>query len=362
MQDWLYQQYGNNTVLAYLWCLGILLLFLLFRRYVAKYVAGLFFKLFKKSALKVDQQTFVNLLVDPLDDFLLVVVVLVTLDRLKFPEALNMEVIGFTAKQILHALGTILFIFTFIRMLLRMIDFAAIVIKRKTDATPEASDDQMLVFFKDFFKVLLVIFGLLMVIRFAFHQNIGTLLAGLSIVAGAMALAARESLENLIASFIIFFDKPFHVGEMVKVQQITGTIERIGLRSTRIRTDQKTYVTVPNKQMVDSIMDNLSNRTQRRADLKLELDLGTSPAQLTALVAAIRTVLAHPAVELAHVYFQDIQSKGYIIAVEYYTGMIPIQEFFALRQELNLQIMQAIATEGVQLADHFNCSDNSLSG
>jgi MscS family membrane protein len=362
MRDWLYQQYGNNTVLAYLWCAGILFLFLLFRRYVAKYVAGLFFKLFKKSAIKVDQQTFVNLLVDPLDDFLLVVVVLVTLDRLRFPQVLNVDVIGVTAKQILHALGTILLIFTFIRMLVRMIDFAAVVIKRKTDATPETSDDQMLVFFKDFFKVLLVILGVLLVIRFAFHKNIGTLLAGLSIVAGALALAARESLENLIASFIIFFDKPFHVGEMVKVQQITGTIERIGLRSTRIRTDQKTYVTVPNKQMVDSIMDNLSNRTQRRADLKLELDLGTSPTQLEALVTAIRAVLNHPQVESAQVYFQDIQAKGYIIAVEYYTGMIPIQDFFALKQELNLQILQVLDTQGVKLSDYFNCSDNSLSG
>ncbi len=77
-------------------------------------------------------------------------------------------------------------------------------------------------------------------------------------------MATRESLENLIASFIIFFDKPFMVGDLVKVQSITGTVEKIGLRSTRIRTDQKTYVTMPNKQMVDSIMDNLSLRAPRR--------------------------------------------------------------------------------------------------
>jgi MscS family membrane protein len=77
----------------------------------------------------------------------------------------------------------------------------------------------------------------------------------------ALALAARESLENIIASFIIFFDKPFVTGDNLKIQQVTGTVERIGLRSTRIRTADKTLVSVPNKQMVDSIVDNLSMRT-----------------------------------------------------------------------------------------------------
>jgi MscS family membrane protein len=350
MKDWLYLKYGDNTVIAYLWCAGILLLFLLFRRYVAKYVANLFYGLFKKSSLKVDQQTFLNLLVDPLDDFLLVVVVLITLERLRFPTAMIFDVYGATSKQVLHGLGTIILIFTLIRMLLRMIDFAAVVIKKKTDTTPETSDDQMLIFFKDFFKVLLVILGILLTIRFAFHKNIGTLLAGLSIVAGALALAARESLENLIASFIIFFDKPFHVGELVKVQQITGTIERIGLRSTRIRTDQKTYVTVPNKQMVDSVMDNLSNRTQRRADLKLELDLATTPEQVEALVDGIRKMLEAPPVEQALVYFNDISSQGFTVSIEYYTNVIPIQDFFATKQKINLEVLKLMSSLSIDLA------------
>jgi len=61
-----------------------------------------------------------------------------------------------------------------------------------------------------------------------------------------LALSLKESIENLIASFIIFFDKPFMAGDNVKVNQYLRDVERIGLRSTRIRTDLKTYVTVPN--------------------------------------------------------------------------------------------------------------------
>ena len=94
----------------------------------------------------------------------------------------------------------------------------------------------------------------------------------------AIALATRESLENLIASFIIFFDKPFATGDTVKVLQFTGTVEKIGLRSTRIRTESKTYITVPNKQMVDSVVDNISLRTQRKAEIKLEMEVQNSAA------------------------------------------------------------------------------------
>ena len=157
----------------------------------------------------------------------------------------------------------------FIGLLLRIIDFIAIILEKKANLTSDQSDNQLIIFFKDFFKVILVIIGIIMIIKFAFDRNIGSLLTGLSIVGAAIALALRESLENLIASFIIFFDKPFTIGDLVKVQNITGSVEKIGLRSTRIRTDQKTYVTVPNKQMVDSLLDNLSLRSQRRADLRL---------------------------------------------------------------------------------------------
>ena len=114
------------------------------------------------------------------------------------------------------------------------------------------------------------------------------ILASLGLAGAAFALAAKESIENLIASFVIFFDKPFTAGDVLKVNNISGTVEKIGLRSTRIRTDQKTYVTVPNKQMVDSIVDNLSLRTQRKGELRLELSLSTPAAMWTRFVDGVR--------------------------------------------------------------------------
>ncbi|MGR9922062.1 mechanosensitive ion channel family protein, partial [Escherichia coli] len=91
--------------------------------------------------------------------------------------------------------------------------------------------------------------------------------------------------------FIIFFDKPFTVGDLVKVNGFSGTVEKIGLRSTRIRTLEKTFISVPNKQMVDTIVDNISLRTQRKAELKVEIDINANSQSITNLLSAIKQKL-----------------------------------------------------------------------
>ncbi|WP_431212311.1 mechanosensitive ion channel family protein [Puia sp. P3] len=145
-----------------------------------------------------------------------------------------------------------------------------------------------------------------------------SILASLGLAGAAVALAAKESIENLIASFVIFFDKPFKSGDYVKVNAFAGTVEKIGLRSTRIRTDQKTFVTVPNKQMVDSVVDNLTLRTQRKGELRLELGLSTGPAQLDLLIAGIKGILVKDKVENSTAFLNDITGSAYLINVDYF--------------------------------------------
>jgi MscS family membrane protein len=205
-------------------------------------------------------------------------------------------------------------------------------------------------FFKDFLKVVFMIIGFLAILRFAFNQDITKILAGLSLIGAAIALAARESLENLIASFIIFFDKPFMTGDLLKVGNITGTVERIGLRSTRIRTPEKTYVTMPNKQMVDSVVDNLTRRSQRRAELKLDIDLRTGSAKLQDLVDGIHRILESPMVMQKSVYMSDITADSYLIQCEYFTELISIEEFSILKQDVNLKVIRLLEDLDVSIA------------
>ncbi|MFT3932678.1 MAG: mechanosensitive ion channel [Chitinophagaceae bacterium] len=320
------------------------------KRYLSQYVAGWFFLLIKRTTWIVDKKSFVELLLAPLQGFLLILISFIALDKLHFPKDLLFDVHRITSKQIIDSIGTGLLIATFIWLLLRAIDFVAMVLEERAHQTEDIRDNQLIVFFRDFLKVLVGIIGILLIIHFSFNKDIGALLAGFGLIGAALALAAKESLENLIASFIIFFDKPFNVGDLVKVQGFTGTVEKIGLRSTRIRTDFKTYVTVPNKQMVDSIMDNLTLRTQRRADLRLEISLSTSPQQLEQLVVAIKKIMEHPQIINKVVFLNDIVTNAYIVTTEYYTGPVPALQFNDIKQQVNFAVIKAMTDLKIELA------------
>ena len=235
-------------------------------------------------------------------------------------------------------------------LLLRIIDFIARILEKKADLTPNQSDNQLIIFFRDFFKALISIIGIMMALNYAFNLNVGSLITGLSIVGAGIALALRESLENLIASFIIFFDKPFTTGDLVKVLTVTGTVEKIGLRSTRIRTDQKTYVSVPNKQMVDSVLENLSLRTQRKGELKLEIDPTTAVAKIELLLTGIQKILERKEVQEAHVLLNDISMQAFIITVDYFTASVTINEFNTIKQAINLSTLKLMEESAVEIA------------
>lgn len=329
---------------------AVILFVIVIKRYLARYLAASIFFLLKKVWKNLDRKTFINLVAKPLGFFLAVFVAVITLHKLIFPSALDFDIYSVTLKKIFHSLGSLVIVFSFIRLLLRAIDFIALILHEKAELTADVTDNQLVVFFKDFFKVIVAIIGLLMVLKFAFGFNIGNLLTGLSIVGAAIALALRESLENLIASFIIFFDKPFATGDVVKVHAFTGTVEKIGLRSTRIRTDQKTFITVPNKQMVDSILDNLSLRTQRKGEMRLELGLNTSSDKLDQLVEGIRNIINRSEVENSTVLLNDITHNAFLITVDYFTGPITQDEFNKAKEEINFSVLRLIESLKIEIA------------
>ncbi|RYE00527.1 MAG: mechanosensitive ion channel family protein, partial [Sphingobacteriales bacterium] len=298
-----------------------------------------------------DSKTFVDLVVHPLGIFLVITVSIVTLYRLHFPEELDVELYKYRLHHVLLAIAIMLQIGALVWLILRSIDFIAILLQQHGDGKPAQSEYQLIVFFRDFLKVIVGIIGGLLILRFAFGYNISTLLTGLSIVGAAIALALRESLENLIASFVIFFDKPFTIGDFVKVQSIAGSVEKIGLRSTRIRTADKSYVTVPNKQMVDSILDNVSRRTQLRGFLELGLHVHTPTARAEQLLQDIRGYLKEKKdVQVFTVALSDIRPNVIVASIEYFTRTLPNADFVALKQELNFFVLRRMEDIGIQIA------------
>ncbi len=350
MNDFLEQVWLDNPIKNYLIVAGVILFVIILKRIISRYLAGLLFKLVSKIWKDVDKRSFTSLVIQPLGFFLLILVAIIGLHKLNFPTRLNVEIYQYSVKQVLHCMATIILIVSFIWLLLRIIDFIATILEKKADLTPDQTDNQLIVFFRDFFKVVISIVGVMMILNYAFDLNVGNLVTGLSIVGAAIALALRESLENLIASFIIFFDKPFTLGDLVKVLNITGTVEKIGLRSTRIRSDRKTLVSVPNKQMVDSVLDNLTLRSQRRGDLKLELGLQTPVAKLELLLNGIRKIAGRKDIEESNVVMSEITGNALVLVSDYYTAPVTIKEFNKIREEINLEALKLMEELNIEIA------------
>ncbi|MES2775407.1 MAG: mechanosensitive ion channel domain-containing protein [Bacteroidota bacterium] len=341
----------DNTVYSYLIVAGMIILTLLLKRLFSKYLASLIARLIGKKQKAFDKKRFQNLVLSPIETFLMILMIIIALDTLKYPQALNFKIYKTNFVVILEGISHIAIIISFIWLCTRLIDYVAELLHAKALLTADRTDDQLVIFFKDFFKVLLRIIGLLLIVRFGFNKPIGNVLTGLSIVGAAMALAFRESLENLIASFIIFFDKPFTIGDVVKVVGVTGTVESIGLRSTRIRTTDKTYVTVPNKQMVDTVLDNQSLRTQRKVETLFQVSLSTSAQNIDTFITKANAILKKEHVEEALAFLSDTGMQSHVITVEYFTAIEqPVKEFQLMRQAINLEMIQALEQLKIELA------------
>ncbi|MES1217761.1 MAG: hypothetical protein ABUT20_19805, partial [Bacteroidota bacterium] len=184
----------DNPIKSYLLAFAVILFVILLKRFISRYVAGLLFRLIKSVWKDLDKKSFTGLVVQPLGLFLVIFICIVSLHKLVFPRILEVEIYKYTTSQIVHVLATIVLIISFIWLLLRIIDFIAVILQFKADLTPDQSDNQLIVFFKDFFKVIIIFNGILMVFHFAFDFEIKNLLTGLGLVGAALALSLRESL------------------------------------------------------------------------------------------------------------------------------------------------------------------------
>jgi MscS family membrane protein len=352
MNEFLNYSFLDNTVKDYLISIGIIVLIIVLKRLLSRYLASVIAKLITSKKQSFDKTKFHHLVLAPIEMFLIILAVVVAFHRLNYPTVLHFNIWKTSFADVLESISIIALILSFIWLCIRIMEYIAGILHEKAQLTDDRSDDQLIVFFRELLKVILGIIGLLLIIKYGFRQDLGALLTGLSIVGAALALAFRESLENLIASFIIFFDKPFTIGDYVKVQGVNGKIEKIGLRSTRIRTIDKTFVTVPNKQMVDSILDNQSLRTQRKAELNIQISQDAIADQLKEFIASCESILIKDNIEDACVYLSETGQGNNIVHVEYFTSIAqPVNEFQKLREAVNLELITAQRKLADEIAD-----------
>ncbi|MCK5796236.1 MAG: mechanosensitive ion channel family protein [Deltaproteobacteria bacterium] len=183
--------------------------------------------------------------------------------------------------------------------------------------------------------------------------NVAGLLAGLGIGGLALAMASKSTLENMLGGITIAFDRPFKVGDFVRVGDLLGSVEEVGLRSTRVRTLDRTVVTVPNGQMADSKVENYAHRDRIRLVFKIGVQYDSSLDQVKLIVDNIkRTVLRHPKIinDGFRVRFVGFGDSALMIEIYVYADTTDYNEFTAIREKLFLEIAEIVTNAGAQFA------------
>lgn len=201
-------------------------------------------------------------------------------------------------------------------------------------------------------RLLVIALGALTVIS-AFGYPIATILAGLGIGGIALALGAQKSLEHFFGSVSIGVDQPFRVGDWVSVSGVQGEIEAIGLRSTRIRTMERTVVTIPNGSLAEAQSENFGARERIRLKATIGLEYGTPAAAIRRIRDEVEALLrAHPLTwpDRVQVRFSNFGSSSLDIELFCWLQTKAIDEFRAAREELFLGIMEVVERNGASFA------------
>ena len=224
----------------------------------------------------------------------------------------------------------------------RAIEIFTDVLAKRAAATETKFDDQLVPLLRTSLKLFVSVVGGLFILQ-NLDVNISSLIAGLGLGGLAIALAAQDSVRNLLGGVTIFADKPFEVGDWVIVDGIEGTVETVGFRSTRVRTFYNSLVTVPNGRLVDTGVDNMGKRRWRRYKTTLGVGYHTTPDQMQAFVEGIRAIIsANPGMRKDYfiVEFHGFGATSLDILVYCFMDAADWTDELRTRHVLNLDIMR----------------------
>ncbi|MCG7955853.1 MAG: mechanosensitive ion channel family protein, partial [Candidatus Thiodiazotropha endolucinida] len=176
----------------------------------------------------------------------------------------------------------------------RLVDLVSAFLHKRAQMTENKLDDALVPLIPRTLKIFVTVIGFVFIAD-NLNVDISSLLAGLGLGGLAFALAAKDMVQNLFGSVTVLMDRTFSVGDWIVVDGVEGSVERIGFRSTRIRTFYNSVVTVPNSKFITATVDNMGERRYRRLSCKLSLTYDTPPDRIEAFCEGVRELVRqHP--------------------------------------------------------------------
>lgn len=246
----------------------------------------------------------------------------------------------------------VLFIISATWILIRLVDIVSGILKRRLEASGNTATITLVPLGRRVIKAFVYILAILSVLQ-NLGFNISGVLAGLGIGGIAVALAVQKTLENLFGGFVLVADRPVRIGDFCSAGGYLGTVEDIGIRSSKIRTLDRTLVNVPNAELSTASIENYSVRDRIRLHTTLQFGYDTSPDQMRYLLVEIRRMLyAHPRTnpDPCRVRFINFGAHSLDIEIFLYIDTTDWNEFTAIREDIYLRIMDIATASGATFA------------
>ena len=338
-------EYLGNSGMNYLLFISAIILGLLFKGLISRYLSRSLYKIIGRKEKRVGVEKFDELLTKPIAFFIILSAIYFGVNQLSFPEDWKIapaEELG--TRMILSKGFALTYIYSIFLIVKRIIAFFGILLQKRAEETENKMDDQLVPFAIEIIKFISYIFLIFIILGEVFDVNATGLITGLGIGGIALAMASKESLENLLGSFTIFLDKPFTVGDVVTVGSVTGIVEKVGFRSTRIKTFDRSIVTVPNKKMIDAELDNLGLRPVRRVKFHIGLTYETPADSIKKIVTDIQTLIdEHPKTnQEGMVKFQEFGASSLDILILYYVDSPLWEDLVDVKEDINFKIMEVV--------------------
>jgi MscS family membrane protein len=310
---------GGEPLANILWCVGIIVVSFLLRKPITTLFSRISSSIANKYSGSQHDSMFKELTRKPLERLLSTAFIYLAINQLsvlldltifkRYHTEDNPYIIRLS--DLIDKIFWLLIILYLTLFLSRIVDYIFQSLINKAQQEKNREKEQLLPLLKDMSKITLGVIGFFWILGSVFGVNIPALITGIGIGGVAIALAAKESVENFFASFIILTDKPFRTGDTIQIVGYEGVVERVGFRSTRLRHANGSLIIIPNRTIIGEKMENLSQRNQRRIQVDISLGYGFPSEKLQAFLDDIQELfqklpyIQRPAEIMVHAFGEN---------------------------------------------------------
>jgi MscS family membrane protein len=246
---------------------------------------------------------------------------------------------------------TVIVAATLTYMVLKLVDLLLGYWRQRSVAeTDRAFNDQLFPIVRKSLKAFIIVVAVLVTAQ-NLDINVTAAITSLSIGSLAVGLAAQDTLANFFGAIAVFIDKPFRIGDTIRLDSVEGTVESIGMRSTRVRNGNGFLVTIPNKTVGNATITNITRRPTIRSEMNLALAYETPFEKLQHALAILDELhRAQSMISDLSITLDKFAEKGVNVQITYAWGSLDQTAYMKVVQELNLAIKQRFDQEGIRLA------------